>query len=272
VQLPIYEQAGDEHLILVYHLGGHTSDVTVLSVDEGVFEVLAAERDTMVHGNSFDRRTLEFLASRFSKENNVDFIAQQNATAIHRLERAVEQAKHGLSSELVTCIELENFHNGIALSESLTRAMFEDLNEDLFRRSLRTVDKALRNAKVKKAEIEHAILVGGSTRIPFVQDMLRDYFDSKTALLMDIEPDQAVAKGAALQGKVLADDSEISCLLEIPDWPAGWEVRAETPLLATDEAGSDETPHNWQLVRKGDQVEAVMLSDEDLASMSLPGL
>ncbi|KAI9863221.1 MAG: ATPase with role in protein import into the ER [Vezdaea acicularis] len=192
-----------ERQIIVYDLGGGTFDVSLLSIDSGVFEVLATAGDTHLGGEDFDQRVINYFAKQYSKKNNVD--VTKDLKSMGKLKREVEKAKRTLSSQMSTRIEIEAFHNGNDFSETLTRAKFEELNNDLFKKTLKPVEQVLKDAKVKKSEIDDIVLVGGSTRIPKVQALLEEYFGGKKAS-KGINPDEAVAYGAAVQAGVLSGE------------------------------------------------------------------
>lgn len=195
-----------ESQIIVYDLGGGTFDVSLLSIDSGVFEVLATAGDTHLGGEDFDNRVSEYILKQFKKKEGVD--ASGNKRSVGKLKREVERAKRTLSSQMSTKIEIESFFDGKDLSETLTRAKFEELNVDLFRRTLKPVEQVLKDAGVKKDEIDDVVLVGGSTRIPKVQQMLKEFFNGKEPS-KGINPDEAVAWGAAVQGGVLSGDESL---------------------------------------------------------------
>lgn len=199
-----------ERNILVFDLGGGTFDVSLLTVSDGVFEVLATSGDTHLGGEDFDQRTVDHLVKVFMKKHSKD--PSKNLQALSKLKRAVEGAKRILSTETSADIFVENFHDGVDFSHKLVRAKFEDLNEDLFKSTLKPVEQVLRDAKKKKTEIHDVVLVGGSTRIPKIRQLLKDYFNGKE-LSTNINPDEAIAFGAAVQGGVLSGKSEFSGLL-----------------------------------------------------------
>lgn len=192
-----------ERQIIVYDLGGGTFDVSLLSIDRGVFEVLATAGDTHLGGEDFDQRVIAYLTEKYNKEKKVDIT--KDLKTMGKLRREVEKAKRTLSSQKTTRIEIEAFHNGNDFSETLTRARFEELNMDLFRKTLKPVDQVLKDAKLKKNEIDDIVLVGGSTRIPKVIELIEEYFGGKKAS-KGINPDEAVAFGAAVQGGVLSGE------------------------------------------------------------------
>lgn len=195
---------GKERQIVVYDLGGGTFDVSILTVDEGVFEVLATAGDTHLGGEDFDQRVVDHFAKLYNKKADTDIT--KNAKTMGKLKREVEKAKRTLSSQMSTKIEIESFHDGKDFSETLTRAKFEELNNDLFKKTLKPVEQVLKDAKLDKKDIDDIVLVGGSTRIPKVQSMLEDFFGKKAS--KGINPDEAVAYGAAVQGGVLSGEEE----------------------------------------------------------------
>ncbi|MCJ1245255.1 ATPase with role in protein import into the ER [Trapelia coarctata] len=201
------DKKGAESQIIVYDLGGGTFDVSLLQIENGVFEVMATAGDTHLGGEDFDQRVITFLANQYNKKNKVD--VQKDLKTMGKLKREVEKAKRTLSSQMSTRIEIEAFHQGKDFSETLTRAKFEELNMDLFKKTLEPVAQVLKDAKVKKSAINDIVLVGGSTRIPKVQALLEEYFGGKKAS-KGINPDEAVAYGAAVQGGVLSGDETLT--------------------------------------------------------------
>jgi heat shock protein 5 len=197
------DKAGGERQIIVYDLGGGTFDVSLLSIDRGVFEVLATAGDTHLGGEDFDQRIINYFAKQYNKKHGVDITS--DLKTMSKLKREAEKAKRTLSSQMSTRIEIEAFHNGNDFSETLTRAKFEELNMDLFKKTLKPVEQVLKDAKVKKDEVDDIVLVGGSTRIPKVQSLIEEYFGGKKAS-KGINPDEAVAFGAAVQGGVLSGE------------------------------------------------------------------
>jgi endoplasmic reticulum chaperone BiP len=203
------KQTDTERQIIVYDLGGGTFDVSALTVDSGVFEVLSTAGDTHLGGEDFDNRVISYLVKKFNKEHSVD--VTKSPKAMSKLKREAEKAKRTLSSQMSTRIEIENLHDGIDMSETLSRAKFEELNNDLFKKTLKPVEQVLKDAKLKKSDIDDIVLVGGSTRIPKVQQMLEEYFGKKAR--KDVNPDEAVAYGAAIQGGILAGEDETGGLV-----------------------------------------------------------
>ncbi|KAJ3720262.1 heat shock protein 70 family [Lentinula guzmanii] len=196
------KKAGESQII-VYDLGGGTFDVSLLSIDDGVFEVLATAGDTHLGGEDFDNRVIDYLIKAYKKKTGTD--VSKNLRALGKLKREVEKAKRTLSNQQSTRIEIESFEDGNDFSEVLTRATFEDLNVDLFRKTLKPVEQVLIDANVKRDDIDEAriVLVGGSTRIPKVQELLKKFFGGKEPS-KGINPDEAVAYGAAVQGGILS--------------------------------------------------------------------
>jgi heat shock protein 5 len=203
------DKSGEKN-ILVFDLGGGTFDVSVLTIDNGVFEVIATNGDTHLGGEDFDQRVMEYFLKAFHKKSGKD--ASKDKRSIQKLRREVERAKRQLSSQHSAKIEIEAFFGGEDFSETLTRAKFEELNNDLFKKTLEPVRKVLEDSKLKKTEINEIVLVGGSTRIPKVQQLLKDYFNGKEPN-KGVNPDEAVAFGAAIQGSILAGDEETSGIL-----------------------------------------------------------
>lgn len=197
------DKTDGERQIIVYDLGGGTFDVSLLSIDQGVFEVLATAGDTHLGGEDFDQRVINHFAKSYNKKHSVD--VTKDAKAMGKLKREAEKAKRTLSSQKSTRIEIEAFFDGKDFSETLTQAKFEELNNDLFKKTLKPVEQVLKDAKVKKNEIDDIVLVGGSTRIPKVQSLIEEFFDGKKAS-KGINPDEAVAFGAAVQAGVLSGE------------------------------------------------------------------
>ncbi|KAI7010115.1 78 kDa glucose-regulated, partial [Hortaea werneckii] len=160
--------------------------------------------DTHLGGEDFDQRVVDYFVKSYNKKQNTDIT--KNAKTMGKLKREVEKAKRTLSSQMSTKIEIEAFHDGNDFSETLTRAKFEELNNDLFKKTLKPVEQVLKDAKMKKSDIDDIVLVGGSTRIPKVQSMLEEFFGKKAS--KGINPDEAVAYGAAVQGGVLSGEEE----------------------------------------------------------------
>jgi len=195
---------GGEKNILIFDLGGGTFDVSVLSIDEGIFEVKATAGDTHLGGEDFDNRMVDHFIQEFKRKHKKDISG--NKRALRRLRTACERAKRTLSSAAQANIEIDSLFEGVDFYTSITRARFEELCSDLFRGTLTPVEKALRDSKLDKSSIDEIVLVGGSTRIPKVQKLLQDFFNGKE-LNKSINPDEAVAYGAAVQAAILNGDS-----------------------------------------------------------------
>ena len=190
---------GKEKNVLVFDLGGGTFDVSLLTIDSGVFEVLATNGDTHLGGEDFDHRVMDHFMKLYKKKTGNDIRKDKRAMA--KLRRECEKAKRSLSSVHSAKIEIESFYNGDDFSETLTRAKFEELNADLFKKTMTPVQKVLQDADMTKSEIDEIVLVGGSTRIPKIQQMVKEFFGKEPA--KGINQDEAVAYGAAIQGGVL---------------------------------------------------------------------
>ncbi|BDA50878.1 Luminal-binding protein 5 [Coccomyxa sp. Obi] len=197
------DKKGVEQNILVFDLGGGTFDVSILTIDNGVFEVISTSGDTHLGGEDFDHRVMDYFIKLIKKKYKVD-ISKDNR-ALQKLRREAERAKRALSSQHQVRVEIESLADGVDLSEPLTRARFEELNSDLFKKTLGPVKKAMEDADLKKEEINEIVLVGGSTRIPKVQQLIKDYFNGKEPN-KGVNPDEAVAYGAAVQGGILSGE------------------------------------------------------------------
>lgn len=188
-----------------------------------MFEVIATNGDTHLGGEDFDQRVMDYFLKLWQKKTNKD--ASKDKRAIQKLRREVEQAKRILSTSHQTSIEIENFHEGEDFAQTLTRAKFEELNADLFKKTLGPVQKVLEDSKLKKHEVHEVVLVGGSTRIPKVQQLLKDYFNGKEPN-RGVNPDEAVAYGAAVQGGILGKEESTDdiVLLDITPLTLGIET------------------------------------------------
>lgn len=191
----------DDTNVLIFDLGGGTFDVSLLNIEGGIFEVKATAGDTHLGGEDFDARLVRHFMEEFKRKQKKDISG--NARALRRLRTACERAKRTLSSTAQTTIEIDSLYDGVDFYTSITRARFEELNMDLFRKCMDPVERVLHDAKMDKSKIDEVVLVGGSTRIPKVQQMLSDFFNGKE-LNKSINPDEAVAYGAAVQAAILS--------------------------------------------------------------------
>jgi len=196
-----------ESNVLIFDLGGGTFDVSILSIEDGIFEVKSTAGDTHLGGEDFDNRLVDHFIKEFQRKHKKDI--SQNKRAIRRLRTACERAKRTLSASAQANIEIDSLFEGVDFYTSITRARFEEMCSDLFRGTLEPVEKALRDAKMDKSSIDDIVLVGGSTRIPKVQKLLSDLFNGKE-LNKSINPDEAVAYGAAVQAAILTGETHSS--------------------------------------------------------------
>merc|ERR1712226_461655 len=190
--------------VLIFDLGGGTFDVSLLTIEEGIFEVKATAGDTHLGGEDFDNRMVDYFLQDFKRRHRKDM--SENQRSLRRLRTACERAKRTLSSSTQAHIEIDSLFDGIDFNSTITRARFEDLCMDYFRKCMEPVEKVLRDAKIAKNEVHEIVLVGGSTRIPKIQSMLSEFFNGKE-LCKSINPDEAVAYGAAVQACILNDDN-----------------------------------------------------------------
>jgi len=195
-----------ERNVLIFDLGGGTFDVSILTIDDGIFEVKSTAGDTHLGGEDFDNRLVEFFQKEFKKKHSKDI--SSNKRAMRRLRTACERCKRTLSTQKQATIEIDSLFEGIDYNQTITRARFEELCMDLFRGTLKPVEAAIVGSKLKdKKEIHDVVLVGGSTRVPKIQELLSDFFDKKE-LNKSINPDEAVAYGAAVQAAILSGDKD----------------------------------------------------------------
>ena len=219
------DKKSGEKNILVFDLGGGTFDVSLLTIDNGVFEVIATSGDTHLGGEDFDNRVIQHLLKVFKRKHGSD--PSKDKKAIQKLRREVERAKRSLSTTHQVRVEIEGLFDGVDFSETLTRARFEELCIDLFKKTLTPVQKVMDDSELKKSEIDEVVLVGGSTRIPKVQQLLKDFFNGKEPN-KGINPDEAVAFGAAVQGGILSgeggDETKDLLLLDVTPLTLGIET------------------------------------------------
>ncbi|KAI9924520.1 hypothetical protein ASPWEDRAFT_522324 [Aspergillus wentii DTO 134E9] len=200
-----------ERNVLIFDLGGGTFDVSLLTIEEGIFEVKATAGDTHLGGEDFDNRLVNHFVNEFKRKHKKDLTT--NARALRRLRTACERAKRTLSSAAQTSIEIDSLFEGIDFYTSITRARFEELCQDLFRGTMEPVERVLRDAKIDKSSVHEIVLVGGSTRIPKIQRLVSDFFNKDPN--KSINPDEAVAYGAAVQAAILSGDTSSKSTNEI---------------------------------------------------------
>mmetsp|Transcript_2083 Transcript_2083/g.4149 ORF Transcript_2083/g.4149 Transcript_2083/m.4149 type:complete len:696 (+) Transcript_2083:114-2201(+) len=201
------DQKGAEKNVLIFDLGGGTFDVSLLTIEEGIFEVKATAGDTHLGGEDFDNRMVDYFLQEFKRRHRKDM--SENQRALRRLRTACERAKRTLSSSTQAHIEIDSLFEGIDFNSTITRARFEDLCMDYFKKCMEPCEKVLRDAKISKNQVDEVVLVGGSTRIPKIQSLLSEFFNGKEPC-KSINPDEAVAYGATVQAAILsgADKSE----------------------------------------------------------------
>ena len=201
-----------ERNVLIFDLGGGTFDVSLLTIEEGIFEVKSTAGDTHLGGEDFDNRLVNHFVNEFKRKHKKDL--STNNRALRRLRTACERAKRTLSSSAQTSIEIDSLYEGIDFYTSITRARFEELCQDLFRSTMEPVERVLRDAKIDKSSVHEIVLVGGSTRIPKIQKLVSDFFNGKEPN-KSINPDEAVAYGAAVQAAILSGDTSSKSTNEI---------------------------------------------------------
>merc|ERR1719336_582667 len=215
-----------EQNVLIYDMGGGTFDVSLLTIEDGIFEVKATAGDTHLGGEDFDNRIVDFCVQDFKRKNRGKDLSG-NQRALRRLRTQCERAKRTLSSSTQATIEIDSLFEGIDFSCTLSRARFEELNMDYFRNSMGPVEKSLRDSGVDKKNVNEIVLVGGSTRIPKVQQLLQEFFNGKEPN-KSINPDEAVAYGAAVQAAILTNTGGKACkdllLLDVTPLSLGLET------------------------------------------------
>ena len=202
----------NEKNVLIFDLGGGTFDVSLLTIEEGIFEVKATAGDTHLGGEDFDNRMVTYFLTEFKRKYKKDLTG--NERSLRRLRTACERAKRTLSSSTQAHLEIDSLFDGTDFNSTITRARFEDMNMDYFRKCMEPVEKVLRDSKISKAQIHEIVLVGGSTRIPKIQSMLSDFFGGKE-VCKSINPDEAVAYGATVQAAILSGNNESAKLQDV---------------------------------------------------------
>jgi L1 cell adhesion molecule like protein len=206
------DKKGGERNVLIFDLGGGTFDVSLLTIEEGIFEVKATAGDTHLGGEDFDNRLVDHFVAEFKRKHRKDLT--ENQRSLRRLRTACERAKRTLSSSAQAYIEIDSLYDGIDFNSTITRARFEDLCADYFRKTMEPVEKVLRDSKLSKSQVHEVVLVGGSTRIPKVQQLLSEFFNGKEPC-KSINPDEAVAFGATVQAAILSGNDKSEKLQDL---------------------------------------------------------
>ena len=221
----------NETNVLIFDLGGGTFDVSILSIDNGVFEVKATNGDTHLGGEDFDNRLVEYCCNEFKKKTGVNL--KENAKALRRLRASCEKAKRALSSSTQTSIEIDSIMDGKDFSLTISRANFEELCKDLFKKCLNPVEQAIKDSGLSKPEIHEIVMVGGSTRIPKINQLVKEYFQKEPN--KSINPDEAVAYGAAVQAAVVnnCQDNDIKDVVVLDVAPLSLGIETVGGVMTT---------------------------------------
>ena len=221
------DKKSEEKNVLIFDLGGGTFDVSLLTIDDGIFEVKATAGDTHLGGEDFDNILMKYFIDEFKRKHKVDI--SDNKRSLRRLKTACERAKRTLSSSATASVELESLYEGIDFFTSISKARFESLCMNLFQKCINPVSRVLQDAGISKSNVHEVVLVGGSTRIPKIQELLSSFFNGKE-LNKGINPDEAVAYGAAVQAAILSggtsgnDDADQILLLDVAPLSLGIET------------------------------------------------
>ena len=224
------DKCQEESNVLIFDLGGGTFDVSLLNIEDGVFEVKSTAGDTRLGGEDFDRRLMTHCMKAMKRKNKIDI--SKNKRALRRLQTACECAKRTLSAAENAYINLDSIADGKDFNITISRAKFEQICSDLFKKTLEPVERVLKESKLRKSQITDIVLVGGSTRIPKIQKQLKDFFDGKE-LCKNINPDEAVAYGAAVQAAVLTNDTEMDDILLLDVTPLSLGLETAGGVMTT---------------------------------------